>query len=230
MSQADAAPITGETIVTGGKSALPTGKGQCAALSRRAAIAALAAVPTIAVAASAATPKRDSWTLALQRYRKAAAAYEDYMATVREPLQDKICELCPFPPQTVSSEPRPGFRIEFTYNSTNPDAWMWQPTVEGRKIGEKLSAEWAAWRAHYGTVSERLGEDAIEAESDRLNDIMLASLDQLMLITAPDAAAVLTKLELMWDNPYNERQEENERLVRRDLRALADLGEPRHAA
>lgn len=231
MSQADAARITGDPVVVGGNSVLSTGKIKNAAvLSRRAAIAALAVAPMAAAAASVAVPVEDSWTLALRRFRKAEAEYNTHVATSWNPLHEELEKLCPLPPHSVSSEPRPGFRVTFIYNSQKPDAWMWQPTVEGRRIGEKLSAEYALWRETYSRESERLGEARIQVENDRLYDAMNAAKDQLMLMSAPDAAAVLTKIELMWENKYAEREEENEHLIIRDLRAIVETSGVSRAA
>ncbi|WP_311267071.1 hypothetical protein [Sphingobium sp. WCS2017Hpa-17] len=97
-------------------------------------------------------------------------------------------------------------------------------------MGEKLSGEWAAWLKRYEAAENELGAASVHAEDIRLFDEAMAAKDSLMLMAAPDAAAVLTKLEIMWDNPYEERQEENERLIRRDLRAIADLAGSRRAA
>lgn len=201
-----------------------------AALSRRAVIGALAVAPVAATASSAINVPADGWAAALRRYRKAEAAYETHLATVWNPLQERLSEICPQPPHSVSSELRPGLRVTATYNAKRPDAWMREPTVEGRRIGEKLSAEWAEWFIRYQEAEERLGAAAIDEQDTRLHDALLAARDDLMLMHAPDAAAVLSKLEIIWDNPYEERQEENERLIRRDLQALAAINPARRAA
>lgn len=226
MSQAVAAPITGDPIVVGGKSAIPTGVG----LSRRAAIGALAIGPAAVAASSAANVPANGWAAALRRYRKAEAAYDAHLAKVWNPLQERLSAMCPAPPHSVLSEPRPGLRVAVTYNAKRPDAWMREPTIEGRRIGEKLSAEWAAWFIRYQEAEEQLGAGAVNEQDTCLHDALIAARDDLMLAAAPDAAAVLTKLEIMWDSPYEERQEENERLIRRDLRLLADISGARRTS
>jgi len=224
MSQANAAPITGDTILAPGKSGR-------SAVSRRAALTALAAVPAVAVAGTLpAQAAPDTWTLALRRYRAAEAAYHGHLANVWNPLVEKLDRLCPQPPISITIERTDKRREVFTYNRAKPDAWMWHPTVNGRAAGEKLAARWIAWDHRYELLKARHRHDAIEAEDKRLYECFQDAEDRLMLTPAPDADAVLMKLEILWADQFRERQEENEGHIKRDLQRLAVQGETRRAA
>lgn len=223
MSQADAARITGDTILAPGNS-------DRSAVSRRAALTALAVVPAVAVA----LPARgavDSWTLALRDYRAAEAAYHGHLANVWNPLLEKIEKRCGPPPSLSVTIERPNGRPDtFVYRPGKPDAWMWHPTVAGRAAGEKLTAEWAAWEDRSDRIRAQFNFDAVDNEDKRLYARVEEARDRLMLMPAPDAAAVLMKLELMWGDPLYERSDEDERLITRDLQYLAALSDTRRAA
>lgn len=224
MSQAVAAPITGDPILAPGKSAH-------SAVSRRAALTALAAVPAVAIVSSSpAHSAADNWTLALRDYRAAEAAYHGHIANVWNPLVEKLERLCPLPPSSVTIERADKRRDVFTYNRAKPDAWMWHPTVDGRAAGGKLTAQWIEWEQRYSRLKEQHCHDAIDDDNTRLYERFREAEDRLMLTPAPDAAAVLVKLEILWADEFRERQEENERYIKRDLQQLAALCETRRAA
>ncbi|UZW55950.1 hypothetical protein NUH86_03920 [Sphingobium sp. JS3065] len=225
MSQANAARITGDTIFAPGKS-------DHSAVSRRAALTALAVVPAVAVAGTLpAQAAPDNWTLAVRAYRAAEAAYHGHLANVWYPLLEKVEKRCGPPPSLSVTIERPNGRPDtFVYRPAQPDAWMWHPTVAGRAAGEKLTAEWAEWHERDARTKDQFGFDAVDDEDKRLYACVDEARDRLMLTPAPDAAAVLMKLEIMWDDPLYERSEENERLITRDLRLLAALGDARRAA
>ena len=225
MSQAVAAPITGDPILAPGKSGR-------SAVSRRAALSALAVVPAVAVASALpAQAAPDNWTLALRHYRAAEAAYCGHLANVWNPLLEKMEKRCGAPPPLSVTIERPDGRPDiFRYQMNNPNAWMWHPTVAGRAAGEKLTAEWAVWEDRYAKIEEQHNFHAVDNEDKRLYAAFQDAEDRLMLTPAPDAAAVLMKLEILWADQFSERQAETEVYIKRDLQRLAVQGETRRAA
>ncbi|MFD1105067.1 hypothetical protein [Sphingobium olei] len=213
MSQADAAPITGEPVLTGGKSTAVT-------VSRRAAIGALAVLPVATVAAPSTSSPAALWRDALRAYHSAEADYLGHLNNVWNPLMVRLEQLCPMPPMHEIVE-RNGRPLKVVYKSAEPDSWMRLPSVEAREVGRKLAAQWSTWSEGYGARQAEYNFWEIEQEDLRLYDLYQEAQDRLMRMPAPDAAALLTKLEIIWADEYQDRQIENERLIRRDLQRLA---------
>ncbi|WP_278986355.1 hypothetical protein [Sphingobium yanoikuyae] len=224
MSQADAAPITGDTIVTGGKSALPTVKSNgLAVMSRRGALGALAlvAAPVAAVPLATASDNASTWNEALHAWRKADAAYDAFFDKIWNPVQVELERRTPEPARSFSITTASGKTVTYDFVSSDPDCYARNPIPAISNPGRRMAEEWREWHIQYKAVAAELNVDALYDEDNRLYELRLEARDRLMNTPAPHVAAVLAKLEIMWEDRHKEREEENELIVMGDLRRLA---------
>lgn len=219
MSQADAAPITGNYEFAPVKSAGIIGP-QSPTATRRSLLAGMAFAP-MAFAASpsslAASPSK--WKEISARYRAAQAEWDQFLDRVYNPAVDRLIALAPPPPSYFTITARNGKSIEYWYDRKDPDAW----TNNGSPmIAEKAKAQadsWRRWEITHARARRDIGMDAIEAEDTRRSQHIDALRNELVATRVSSPAEMLEKLEIVWGehcDPEPHREE-----LFRDFRALA---------
>lgn len=227
MSQAVAAPSTGDPFLKGGKSANATGtpRGNIGrqSPSRRAVLAgmllapAAAAIPTVV----AASDNTSMWDEALRGWRKADADYDAFLTELWNPVQEELERRTPAPARSFSITTASGKTVTYDLVATDPDCYARSPIPAISNPGRRMAEEWREWNVQYEAVAAELNFDALYDEDNRLLDLRLEARDRLMNTPAPHVAAVLAKLEIMWEDRHKDREEENELIVMSDLRRLA---------
>lgn len=198
MSQADAAPITGNYKFAPVKSAGIIAA-QSPTATRRSLLAGMAFAP-IAFAGStssrAASPSK--WKENSARYRAAQAEWDQFLERVYNPAVDRLIALAPTPPSYFTIAARNGKAIEYWYDRKDPDAW----TNNGSPlIAEKAKAQadsWRRWEITHTRARHEIGMDAIEAEDTRRSLHIDRLRNELMATPVVNASELLEKLTILW--------------------------------
>lgn len=134
---------------------------------------------------------RALWGKLLSDREAAKTASDLYNSTVHNPLYEKLERTSPRPNLSFEIEALDGKVSRYHIDPGNLHALddHWSPVIRRNAATIK-----AAWLTHRET-RERLDMDAVNDESDRLVDEQCAIESALLTAPAPDAAALLWKLE-----------------------------------
>ena len=220
MSQADAAPITGNYKFAPVKSAGIIGT-EAPTATRRSLLVGIAFAPTAFAASSsnslAASPSK--WKEISARYRAAQADWDRFLDQVYNPAVDRLIALAPPPPSYFTVVARSGKVSEFWHDRKNPDAWTDNPSPLIAKKAQVQADGWRRWEITHARARLEIGMDTIEAEDSRRSQHIDRLRTQLIATRISSPAEMLEKLELVWGDgddpePYKEQ-------LFRDFRTLA---------
>ncbi len=213
MSQAVAAPNTGELNFVSGKCA------DLATASRRALLTSLIAAPIAVSAAPAQAAIYSEWKAALAIYRAIDAAWNHFLATTYNPAVAELERRAPVPPSGFTVTARSGKKVVYTHDTANPDMWANSVIPAISKPGKRLADQWAEWRERRAQTEAELCFRQIDEVDDRYSKELYAARNRLIAATVDTAAELLEKLEVLWEDGIDADTFKDE--VFRDLRRLA---------
>jgi hypothetical protein len=134
---------------------------------------------------------RQVWDELVARRDAAKQALERFNTTVLNPLDEELDRLAPHPDLHFTVEAANGQTARYFLPADELDRFdnHWSPLVQ-RKAAQ-LRGAWLS----YLTVRDRLGWDAACEESERLCSVQCDLEHELVVMPAPDQAALLWKLE-----------------------------------
>jgi hypothetical protein len=179
--------------------------GEISHLSRRGLLSAVAAVgagtalvlPAIALASDTVRPA-DEWRAALLNYQRAVAASDRHYERVVAPLHDEL-ERLPRPVANFSISYPNGGTYLIGIDPDDASQYMEEADPQIREGAARARAEWKRHAADRDRLIRDPKRAEAEQEETRLSLEAVFAEDRLFQTPAPDLAAVLTKLELLWE-------------------------------
>lgn len=149
----------------------------------------------------AAAADASDWKDVVARYRAAEREEDHFLDTVYNPAVDECCRRTGCPPEGVYIlKAKNGKTAKFVFDRHNPDEFANYPVVAVRNWANKTKSESENFFENLERVKTDIGMDDIDAEDDRLSKRVYAMRDEVLQTRVPDAAALLEKLEICWED------------------------------
>ncbi|KEQ52153.1 hypothetical protein [Sphingobium chlorophenolicum] len=160
------------------------------------------------------------WDRALARYREAKELNDTFVEKIYEPAHDELWRRAPMPEDSFTITAKSGRSCTYRYSHSGNQPWHGNPTPAIKEAGEKLEKEWKDWIALNKKIANELNVYALDDEYDLLARVQYEYGEILLSTPAPNASALLIKLDLLWE--VGRDGDVLREHVLRDLRAISE--------